>query len=224
MSRLIISCVVLSGNAQVNELLMYVHFLSCGAKSALDNDDDFSQCSCYTALAYMAACYLCYGSMVIPKSCMLIKEPFWHGHDFLFLFHLGSNATNECPSIIPDIMDDYLEVKDVFVDVCTTQGTPTLDQVKDRCIDLIECTLKHIPRIYRYAHEDNIEKAETLPKLARVVCFQLSSWISYDFFRKVIARFQPALKIVKERLMRYEGQLKVLLQQKLEYIAELQQR
>ena len=121
-------------------------------------------------------------------------------------------------------MDDYLEVKDVFVDVCTTQGTPTLDQVKDRCIDLIECTLKHIPRIYRCAHEDNIEKAETLPKLARVVCFQLSSWISYDFFRKVIARFQPALKIVKERLMRYEGQLKVLLQQKLEYIAELQQR
>ena len=146
----------------------------------------------------------------------------WCGHDYLFLFYLGFDASVGCPSIIPDIMDNYVEVKDVFVKICETQGIPTLDQVKDHCVDLIQCVFDNIPRISRY--EDDIEKAETLPKLARVVCFQLSTWISYDFFRKVIAHFQPALKIVEERLRCYEGQLKPLLQQKLEYIAELQQR
>ena len=147
--------------------------------------------------------------------------PSVHGHDFLFLFHLGSDATGGC-SAIPDIVDNYIEIKDVFVKICTTQGTPTLDQVKDCCIDLIQCVFRNIPHLSRY--EDVIEEAETLPKLAQVVCFQLSSWISYDFFKKVIAHFQPALKSVEERLRHYEDQLTPLLQQKLEYIAELQQR
>ena len=146
-----------------------------------------------------------------------------HGHDFCFCSTcVGSDATVGCPSIIPDIVDKYIEVKDVFVDVCTTQGIPTLDQVKERCIDLIQCVFRNIPQISCY--KSDIEKAGTVPKLAHVVCFQLSSWVSYDFFKKVIARFQPALKIVEDQLLRYEEQLKVILEQKLEKIAELQQR
>ena len=138
--------------------------------------------------------------------------------------YIGSDATVDCPSVIPDIKAEYVEIKGEFVNVCTEKGTPTLDDVKDYCIDLIEGVFSKskMPRLSR--HEDDIEKAETLTKLARVVCFHLSSWVSYDFFRKVIEHFQPALKIVQERLMRYEGQLKVFLTKKLEYNVELRQR
>ena len=137
-------------------------------------------------------------------------------YDFLCLFHLG------CPIIIPDIQAEYVEVKATFVKVCTEQGTPTLDDVKNYCLDLIECSLKNVPRASRY--EDDIEGAETLQKLARIMCFQLSTWISYDFFNKVIAHFQPALKAVKEQMMRYGVKLKDLLEEKLENVAEIQQK
>ena len=110
----------------------------------------------------------------------------------------------------------------MFVSVCKTQGTPTLEEVKEHCIDLIQCVFKRVPRINR--HEEDIKKAETLTELARVVCFCLSTCISYDFFKKVITHFQPALKSVEEHLKRYEDQLTPLLQQKLQCIAELQQR
>lgn len=132
---------------------------------------------------------------------------------------IGTDATFEC-SIIPDIQAKYVKLKGVFVKVCETQGTPTLKEVKEHCFDLIE----GIPQTMFSHHENAIKQAESLPELARVVCFRLSTWISYDFFKNVIAEFQPALKIVEEQLMNYENQLKPLLQQKLQNIAELQQR
>ena len=144
------------------------------------------------------------------------------GVDFLFLFYLGSDATVGLPSYIPDIMAEYVELKGMFVNVCTTQGSPTLDEVKDHCIDLIEGVMVNIPRISH--QEEDIKNAKTMNELARVVCFRLSKWVSYDFFRKVIAHFQPALTSVKQQLMHYEDQLKPFLLQKLEYIAELRQR
>ena len=110
----------------------------------------------------------------------------------------------------------------MFVSVCSTMGSPTLEDVKDLCIDLIQCVFKHIPRITR--QEDDIEKAKTFTELARIVCFHLSKWVSYEFFKKVVAHFQPALRTVKQRLMCYENKLKPLLLQKLEHIAELQRR
>ena len=113
-----------------------------------------------------------------------------------------------------------MKLKRVFVKVCAAQEAPTLDEVKDHCIDLIEA-LADMPWI---SYHKDITKAETMNELARVVCFQLSRWISYDFFRKVITNFQPALKSVYDRLMHYEDQLKPLLQQKLKHITELQQR
>ena len=119
-------------------------------------------------------------------------------------------------------MDDYVEIKREFVSVCTTQqGSPTLDDVKGLCFDLIEGVLKRIPRIPR--HEEDIEKATNMDELARIVCFHLSNWINYGFFKKVVARF-PALKSIRKRLRRYKEQLKPLLLQKLEHIAELQKR
>ena len=140
---------------------------------------------------------------------------------FLFVYTV-SEATVERSSIIPDIKAEYVKVKGVFVKECTAQGTPTLEEVKDHCIDLIEGVLNNMPQVVR--HEHDIEEAKTLPELARVVCFRLSTWISYDFFKKVIAQFQPALQAVEEQLMCYEDKLKYLLQEKLVNIAELQQR
>ena len=97
-----------------------------------------------------------------------------------------------------------------------------MDEVKDYCIDLIEGAFLYIPQGAR--HKVCIEKAEKMTDLARIVCFHLSNWINYDFFKKVIAHFQPGLEHVKVQLMHYEDQLKSFLLQKLEDIAELQQR
>ena len=143
-----------------------------------------------------------------------------YGHHFLL--HVGPDATGVGCPIVPRIKAEYVEVKGAFVKVCIKERNPTLDEVKDYCLDLIEGIFSDMPQISHY--EDDIRKSKTLPELGRVVCFRLSSWISYDFFKSVIAHFQPTLKIVKKRLMRYEDQLKPLLQQKLKYIAELQQR
>ena len=120
-------------------------------------------------------------------------------------FHLGSQTSVGCPPI-PDIKTEYVKVKREFVKVCKAQRT--LSKVKEYCIDLIEA-IADMPRISR--PEDDIKKAETMNELAIVVCFRLSRWISYDFFRKVITYFQPALKRIKDWLMHYEDQLKPLL-------------
>ena len=109
-----------------------------------------------------------------------------------------------------------------FVNICRRQGTPTLDEVKEYCFNLIEGALADMPRISQY--KEDIEKAETMNALARVVCFRLSRWVSYDFFQQVITHFQPALKSIDEWLKRYKEQLQPLLLQKLANIEELQKR
>ena len=152
---------------------------------------------------------------IVPSSSLM---PFCV---FLFVY-IVSEVTVECSSIIPDIKAEYVKVKGLFVKECKAQGTPTLEEVKDHCIDLIEGVLNNMPPVM--CHEDDIEQAKTLPELAHVVCFHLSTWISYDFFRKVIAQFQPALKTVEEQLQCYEDKSKHLLQEKLVNITELQQR
>ena len=139
------------------------------------------------------------------------------GVGMTFYYSITSDATVGC---IPDIKADYIEVKGEFVKVCIEQGTPTLDEVKDYCIDLIEGALADKPRKLQGCH-DAIKQAETMTDLARVVCFHLSKWLSYDFFQKVITHFQPALQSVNERLKCYENQLRPHLLQKVEHIAML---
>ena len=119
-------------------------------------------------------------------------------------------------------MDEYVEIKRMFVSVCTTQGSPTLDEVKGLCIDLIDCAFKKMPQIAKRG--EDIRMAMTWTALASIVCFHLSEWVSYEFFKKVVGHFQPALKSVEERLKQYEDQLKPLLMHKLEHIKELQRR
>ena len=119
-------------------------------------------------------------------------------------------------------MQNYIEVKREFVNVCSVQGSPTLDEVKEYCIDLIAVAFTYIPQGAH--HAASIKEAETMTTLAYIMCFDLSNWINYDFFKKVIAYFQPGLERVKVQLMHYEDQLKPFLLQELEDIAELQQR
>ena len=163
--------------------------------------------------------------MGIKSLCGILQAPvcllYVHGLCFVSL-PIGSDSSFESLPIIPDIKAEYVEVKWMFVDVCTHKGTPTLDEIKDYCKDLIQCALTNKPMFSR--HRKDVEKAKTLPELAHIVCFHLSSWISYDFFTKVITHFQPTLKLVKQQLIRYEDQLKPLLQQKVIYIAELLQQ
>lgn len=140
----------------------------------------------------------------------------------LVLFHLGSDDTVGVPSIIPDIKCAYLDIERDFVSTCNTEGSPTVEEVQDFCIDMIECALPDVPPDKR--HEDDIRMAKTMAELARIICFRLSKWISFDFFSKVIAEFQPALKSIKDRLASYEEQLKPLLMKKLIHIAELRER
>lgn len=152
--------------------------------------------------------------------CSIVQLTQYQLDKFCF-FSTGSEPTDAHSSIIPDIMDEYVHVKKEFVSACTREGPPTLEEVKDFCIDLIECASKTVPRISR--KEDDIENARTFTELARVVCFRLSKWVSYDFLKKVIVHFQPALKSVQDRLMRYEDKLRPYLEEKLEGIAKLQE-
>ena len=134
----------------------------------------------------------------------------------LLLFSLGSVAPVARPVIIHNIIVDYIAVKGMFVGVCTAKGTPTLDEVKAHCIDLIAGVCIDEPQIV-----SQIKNAQNMNELAIVVCFSLSKWVSYDFFQKVISHFQPALESVKEELERYEDQLKLLLLRKLADFAKL---
>lgn len=138
-------------------------------------------------------------------------------------FCFCSTPDSEAAGIIHDIRDEYVEIKREFVSACESQpGSPTLDKVKDVCIDLIEEGFRHIFQIA--SREYDIVNAITFTELARIICFRLSKWVNYEFFKRVIARFQPALKSVKERLMHYEDRLKPILLQKLKDIKVLQQR
>ena len=110
----------------------------------------------------------------------------------------------------------------MLVSACTQQQSPTLQQVKDLCLDVLEGVFRNIPHMS--SHEDSLRQAETMEEIMRIVCFRMSNWISYDFLRTLIAEFQPALQNVAEKLVDYEKQLKPLLLQKLGHIAELQQR
>ena len=123
---------------------------------------------------------------------------------------------------MPAIKAEYVEFKRMFVSVCATQGSPTLDEVKDLCVELIGGAFENISRICD--HEDGIRQAETMVEIMCIVCFRLSNWVSYELLLAVISKFQPAMKCVSDLLMCYVNQLKPLLLQKLEHIAELQQQ
>ena len=133
--------------------------------------------------------------------------------DIHFPWSLGSGTPVKGHIIIPDIIVDYVAVKRTFVDNCTAKGSPTLDEVKGHCIDLMAAVSIDMPRMVC-----QIKNAKNMDELAHVVCFRLSKWVSYDFFQKVIAHFQPTLKRVQEQLQHYEDKLKPLLLQKLEHI------
>ena len=138
-----------------------------------------------------------------------------------FLFLVDSGTADATP-IVPEIMADYVEIKRMLVHVCTTQKSPTLEEVKSFCLDLLECVLKNIPRMSGYMSE--IREAMTMEDIMHIVCFRLSNWLSYHFLERVIAEFQPTLQSVTDKLACYESKLKPLLLQKLQDIKELLQR
>ena len=115
-----------------------------------------------------------------------------------------------------------MEIKRTLVRVCTTQRSPTLEEVKSLCIDLLECAFQKIPRMS--GHMSEIREATTMEDIMRIVCFRLSNWLSYDFLKRVIAEFQPSLQSIADKLACYESRLKSLLLQKLAIIENLLQK
>ena len=115
-----------------------------------------------------------------------------------------------------------MKIKRTLVRVCTAQKSPTLEEVKGVCLDLLECVFQKIPRMSGHANE--IREATTMEDIMRIVCFRLSNWLSYDFLRRVIVEFQPTLQSIADKLECYENKLKPLLRQKLRDIKVLQQR
>ena len=56
--------------------------------------------------------------------------------------------------VVPDIKGEYVEIKRMFVSVCATQGSPTLDEVKGLCVELIGGAFEDKPRMSD--HKDGI--------------------------------------------------------------------
>ena len=106
--------------------------------------------------------------------------------------------------------------------VYTTKKSPTLEEVKSLCLDLLECAFQKVPRMS--GHMSDIWKATTMEDIMRIVCFRLSNWLSYDFLKTVIEKFQPSLQSIADKLACYESKLRPLLLQKLKDIKELQQK
>ena len=115
-----------------------------------------------------------------------------------------------------------MEIKRTLVRACITQKSPTLEEVKSFCIDLLECAFQKISRMS--GHMSEIREATTMEDIMRIVCFRLSNWLSYDFLKMVIEGFQSTLRSIADKLACYENKLKPLLLHKLEYIKELQQK
>ena len=138
-----------------------------------------------------------------------------------FLF-LVDSATTDATPIVAGIKADYMKIKRTLVRVCTAQKSPTLEEVKGLCLDLLECVFQKIPRMSGHANE--IREATTMEDIMRIVCFRLSNWLSYDFLKTVIAEFQPSLQSIGDKLACYESKLEPLLLQKLKDIKELQQK
>ena len=152
--------------------------------------------------------------------CILASARCDSGVLFLFLGSVAEAPPNTLNTL--ELQDYYINIKKMFVRVCTKLGSPTLGEVKDLCLDMLAGVFIRIPRV---SHLENaIERATTMDEVMNIVCFHLSNWVSYDFLRIVITHFQPALKSVADDLMHYERKLKPLLLQKLEHIAELQQQ
>lgn len=151
--------------------------------------------------------------------CRALKEngyPVWPEK----LSHGGAVCNTAKPRpIIHPIMEEYLKVKAAF---CGSPHMPSLQALKDHCYDLIDVACTHKPEISR--HESAIEKAQTIQKFARILFNHLSQWISFDFLDKVIERFQPELKDVKEQLAEYKKKLQPILMQKLEQIGRFWQQ
>ena len=157
-----------------------------------------------------------YRSIRVIRICVLLL----FAHALCAVGPGGAGHAVPCP-LIHSIKNDYLRVKDVF---CNTPGMPSLDALKDRCCDLIDVAFADGPQIDRHVHE--IQKAQTVRELARILFNRLSRWISFDFLENVIEyeHFQPALKDVKEQLAQYKEKLQPILMQKLKQIGELQQK
>ena len=115
-----------------------------------------------------------------------------------------------------------MKIKKALVCVCTTQKSPTLEEVKVFCLDLLECVFRNIA--WMSGHANEIREATTMEDIMHIVCFRLSNWLSYDFLKNVIVEFQPILQSIADELACYESKLKPLLLQKLEDIKELQQK
>ena len=164
------------------------------------------------------------GTKLIEHGFLCIAASAQCDSGILFL-SLGSGAFTEAPTDTPNVLelqDDYANIKKVFVRVATEKGSPTQGEVKDLCLDMLAGVFTCVPQMSHL--EKAIEQATTMEEMMCIVCFSLSNWISYDFLRIVITHFQPALKSAADNLMHYEQKLKPLLLQKLEHIAELQQR
>ena len=122
---------------------------------------------------------------------------------------LADSEDGHCGS--HEMMLQYGKIKKRFHEVCSTKGEPTLAEIKSACYDIIQMGFRrHSPL------SDRIDDAHTpLETVLRIIFFEISKWISYDFLQCIVDFFGSPLKEIKDALREYSRQLCPVLKAKL---------
>ena len=109
------------------------------------------------------------------------------------------------------MMLQYIKIKKRFHEVCSTKGEPTLAEIKSACYDTIQTGFRRHSSL-----SDRIDDPNTpLETVLRIIFFEISKWISYDFLQCVVDLLGSPLKEIKDALREYSRQLCPVLKAKL---------
>ena len=130
---------------------------------------------------------------------------------------------NKEPSkTIPLLVDEYIRIKEFFIQTCRDKGEPELKRIKSHCSDLIQAVFRDKPKYTRL--EDDLDRCPSIEEIARILFFHVSRWMGFEFLDRVIEFFLPALREVQIRLRDYKAKLRPVLEEKLVKIRALRSK
>ena len=124
-------------------------------------------------------------------------------------------------SLIPSLINDYKRLKDTFVRICNKIREPSLQEMKNYCVDIIAfAEMKDERRLSRV--EDDLHRCHTIEELANILFRRLCTWITFDFLESVLEYFRIQLREVRIAVDGYKEKMRPILEEKLEALTNLQ--
>ena len=109
-----------------------------------------------------------------------------------------------------NLKDEYIDIRIAFKKECEKDHPLTMENIKERLIDMLQVDYPKKSKV-----EKDVEKCEDLTLLIRILFYQLSVWFSFSMVERIVNKFQPLLKTVREKLDLYKANLKPVLEESL---------